>query len=95
MLLRAASLDEVALILEPKDFYRTSHGHIFKVMLWLYRNNRPVDLVTVTELLRDQGKLAEVGGPVFLAGLSEHVGTAATPLTMPAWCAKSTGSANS
>ena len=77
VLLRAASLDEVALILEPEDFYRTSHGHIFKVMLWLYRNNRPVDLVTVTELLRDQGKLAEVGGPVFLAGLSEHVGTAA------------------
>ena len=77
ILLRPEVLDEVSLILEVEDFYRTAHGRIYQTMLWLYRNNKPVDLVSVTAALKDQGKLEEVGGPVFLADLSEHVGTAA------------------
>ncbi len=36
-----------------------------------------MDLVTVTMRLKEVGWLDGVGGPVFLAGLSEHVGTAA------------------
>ena len=77
ILLRAVVLDEVADLLRPEDFYRTSHGQIYRVMLGLYNQERPVDLVTVTMRLKEVGWLDEVGGPVFLAGLSEHVGTAA------------------
>jgi replicative DNA helicase len=36
-----------------------------------------VDLVSVTTLLNERGQLEEAGGPVFLSGLSEHVGFAA------------------
>lgn len=77
ILLRAQALDQVADLLTPADFYRTGHGHIFQAMLDLWSRGEPVDLVTVTALLKERGRLEEVGGPVFLADLSEHVGTAA------------------
>jgi len=76
ILLRAQVLDQVADLLAPVDFYRSGHGHIFQAMLDLWGRGEPVDLVTVTALLRERGRLEEVGGPVFLADLSEHVGTA-------------------
>lgn len=77
VLLRAQALDQVADILKPEDFYRSAHGHIFQAMLDLWNRGEPVDLVTVTALLRERHRLEDVGGPVFLAALSEHVGTAA------------------
>jgi replicative DNA helicase len=77
ILLRAQALDQVADLLAPVDFYRSGHGHIFQAMLDLWGRGEPVDLVTVTALLKERGRLDEVGGPVFLADLSEHVGTAA------------------
>jgi replicative DNA helicase len=45
-------------------------------MLDLYAKNEPVDLVTVSALLKERGQLEGVGGAVFLAGLSEEVGFA-------------------
>lgn len=77
ILLRAGALDQVADLLTPEDFYRSGHGNIFQAMLDLWSRGEPVDLVTVTGLLKERGRLEEVGGPVFLAALSEHVGTAA------------------
>ncbi|MEJ2226250.1 MAG: replicative DNA helicase, partial [Syntrophobacterales bacterium] len=64
-------------LLTPADFYRSGHGQIFQAMLDLWSRGEPVDLVTVTALLKERARLEEVGGPVFLAALSEHVGTAA------------------
>src|SRR3974390_2773289 len=77
ILLRAQAMDLVADLLTPEDFYRSGHGHIFQAMLDLWGRGEPVDLVTVTALLKERRRLEEVGGPVFLAALSEHVGTAA------------------
>uniref|UniRef100_A0A7C3Z147 Replicative DNA helicase n=1 Tax=Desulfobacca acetoxidans TaxID=60893 RepID=A0A7C3Z147_9BACT len=80
ILLRAQVMDQVADLLTPQDFYRAGHGHIFQAMLDLWGRGEPVDLVTTTALLKERGRLEEVGGPVFLAALSEHVGTAANAL---------------
>ncbi len=77
VLLRAQALDQVADLLSPEDFYRSGHGNIFQAMLDLWGKGEPVDLVTVTALLKERGRLEDVGGPVFMAALSEHVGTAA------------------
>ena len=77
ILLRAQAMDLVADLLTPDDFYRSGHGHIFQAMLDLWGRGEPVDLVTVTALLKERRRLEEVGGPVFLAALSEQVGTAA------------------
>ena len=76
ILVRPEVLDRVATTVKPDDFYRTAHGVIFQTMLDLQGKNEPVDLVTVCGLLKERGKLEDVGGPAFLAGLSEQVGFA-------------------
>lgn len=77
ILLQGEALDRIVDILRPEDFYREAHGRIFQAMMDLYRRREPVDLTSVTARLYDQQLLEEVGGPVFLASLSEHVGSAA------------------
>ncbi len=76
ILVRPTVLDEVNDLLRPADFYRGAHGCIYQAMLDLYGRGEPVDLVTVSALLKERDKLEGVGGPVFLAGLSEQVGFA-------------------
>ncbi len=76
ILVRPEVMDRIADVIVPEDFYREAHGRIFKAMLDLYGRGEPVDLVTVTALLKERGQLEGVGGPVFLAGLSEQVGFA-------------------
>lgn len=80
VLLRPQVLDQVSDLISPEDFYRPVHGLIYQAMLDLYHRAEPVDLVTVTALLKERSQLEEAGGPVFLAGLSEQVGTAANAL---------------
>jgi replicative DNA helicase len=76
VLVRPEALDRIADLIAPEDFYREAHGRIYQAMLDLYGRGEPVDLVTVTALLKERGQLEGVGGPVFLAGLSEQVGFA-------------------
>ncbi|MFZ5448119.1 MAG: replicative DNA helicase [Thermodesulfobacteriota bacterium] len=76
ILVRPEVMDRIADVIVPEDFYREAHGRIFKAMLDLYGKGEPVDLVTVNALLKERGQLEGVGGPVFLAGLSEQVGFA-------------------
>jgi replicative DNA helicase len=49
--------------LNPQDFYRPSHRHIFDAIRSLYSGAAPADTVTVADELRRAGLLAEVGGP--------------------------------
>lgn len=74
ILVRPEVMDEVVEVLKPGDFHREAHSKIFTAMLGLYNNQDPVDLVTVTQRLREAGWLDDCGGPVFLAELSEQVG---------------------
>ncbi|MBM4295529.1 MAG: replicative DNA helicase [Deltaproteobacteria bacterium] len=76
ILVRPEVMDQVADLLGPDDFYREAHGRIYQAILDLYRRGEPVDLVTITALLKERGQLEGVGGPAFLAGLAEQVGFA-------------------
>ncbi len=49
--------------LRPEHFYREQHGAVFGAMLELYNGDRKIDPLTVAEVLRESGKLAEIGGP--------------------------------
>ncbi len=64
-------------LLESKNFYRESHRKIFQAMMQLFHRQRPVDLVTVTEELKNLDQLESVGGAHYLASLTAVVPTAA------------------
>ena len=64
-------------LLKPDDFYRTAHGKIFSIILDLTHKKQPVDLLSVTNSLRDKGQLEEIGGAAYLASLTNE-----TPLAV-------------
>ena len=76
ILVRPSALDELVDQIYEEDFYREAHAKIYHAMVDLHGANFPVDLVTVCAYLKDRNQLEGVGGPVFLAGLSEAVGFA-------------------
>ncbi len=47
--------------LRPEDFYREQHGFVFAAMIELYQNDRKIDHLTVSEHLREKGRLQEAG----------------------------------
>lgn len=55
--------------LDVEDFYDSTHRTIYGEMLNLVRNQKPADMVTLTQRLRDAGKLEEVGGAGYLLDL--------------------------
>ena len=64
-------------ILAPESFYKEAHQKIYRAILDLSQNMQPIDILTVTEELRKNGELEEVGGPVYITQLTSKVATAA------------------
>src|SRR6202046_4871101 len=59
--------------LRPDHFYREQHGAVFAPMLELYEGDNKIDHLTVSEKLRQHGKLDDVGGPSAIDELSGWV----------------------
>lgn len=59
------------------DFYDSRNKVILNAMLYLHNKTKPVDVVTITSLLTDRGKLGDAGGMDYLFELSEAVPTIA------------------
>ncbi|RLC37393.1 replicative DNA helicase [candidate division Kazan bacterium] len=70
MLLDKTVIEKVVDIVCGEDFYDEHHGLICDVIRELYNEHRPVDIVTVTDVLENKGKLDEVGGASKLAALT-------------------------
>lgn len=64
---------QVSDYLKPESFYDSKNEHIFRAIQTLAAENKPVDILTVTEELRRTGKLDQVGGPARIAELSGRV----------------------
>ncbi|MCH5234987.1 MAG: replicative DNA helicase [Muribaculaceae bacterium] len=60
-------------ILVPDSFYDPVNKKIFEAITTLGLNQRPIDMMTVTEQLRRDGTLEEVGGAVHIAELTARV----------------------
>ncbi len=77
MLLSAKARHQVAEILkDASDFYREAHGRIWRVLRDMDDQDRPVDLVSLSEELKQRGLLEAVGGMSYLALLLDAVPTA-------------------
>src|SRR5881396_1874801 len=77
ILLDNSCINEVMGILKPEDFYRESHRKIFRAMIELSDRSEPVDIITLSECLKNRGELEAVGGSAYLASLNDFVPTAA------------------
>jgi len=73
ILIDNSSLLDIVEILSPEDFYKTAHQKIFSAVIDLFSKNEPVDLVTLTNLLREKNHLETVGGATYLASLLDSI----------------------
>lgn len=72
-LLSPESCEEIIDLLRPDNFYRSAHIKIFTAIIELHNKKQPVDLVTLTNRLRENGHLEEIGGAAFLASLVDEI----------------------
>lgn len=77
MMLEPEAGSSVFEILQPDDFYRDNHRLIFSAVQDLAEKGDPVDLVSVAEVLRRQGRLEQVGGITTIAEIARSVPSAA------------------
>ncbi len=80
--LGALMLDKEAMsivldILRPESFYSDAHQLIYQAMRRLFERSQPIDLLMVMEELKNSGDLESIGGPVYLANLTNKVASAA------------------
>ncbi|MDY6291897.1 MAG: replicative DNA helicase [Succiniclasticum sp.] len=80
MLIDNKTIEKVSQLLKPMDFYRPSHQIIYQAVLHLHGKNEPVDLVTMTEELKNEDKLDAAGGISYLTLLANVVPTSANAL---------------
>ncbi len=66
---------KVADVLLPDDFYNPSHERIFATILELYEKHQPIDILSVTNRLKEKAILVDVGGSGYLAELTNQVTT--------------------
>jgi replicative DNA helicase len=67
-------------LVRSDDFYSPAHRIIFRTFETLYAQNAPVDLITVSEQLSQTQELESVGGPVYLAELTNSPVSAANAM---------------
>ncbi len=78
MMLEREKVHQVIDILSEKHFYQPQNQEIFKVTRDMYLSaDSAIDLLTVSNALKNQGKLEFVGGPFYLAQLTNRVSSAA------------------
>lgn len=62
--------------LAPEQFFDQRHGDIYRAIACLVQKKLPVDVITVFEWLRDDGKDDEAGGLTYLNALAQSVPSA-------------------
>jgi replicative DNA helicase len=78
MMLSSEAIADVVEILQPEDFYRSANARIYESLRGLYATGEPVDIVTAIEVLKRQGILDDVGGPLYIRDLVDQVPTPAS-----------------
>ncbi|HZB24103.1 MAG TPA: replicative DNA helicase, partial [Gaiellaceae bacterium] len=77
MLLSPGAIGAVSEVLDASDFYRESHGTVYRACLALYQQGEPVDAITLVDELEERSDLEDVGGRVRIHELAALVPAAA------------------
>ena len=77
MMLERDAIPKTVEILPKGSFYTDRHNLIYDAILSLFERSNPVDMITLGDELKRQGKLDEIGGAYYLTELTTMVATAA------------------
>src|SRR5690348_11744289 len=67
------AMNDALAVLQREQFYRDAHKRIFQSMVRLHEAKRPIDYISVKEDLERAGDLEDVGGPAYVASLTDGV----------------------
>lgn len=59
--------------LAAETFYFKNHQELYKVILFLYKKNKTIDIITLTAFLQDNGLMEKVGGLEILQQLIDQI----------------------
>src|ERR1043165_9129846 len=77
LMLEKNSLNAVVEFLKPEHFYDDRHKEIYQAIIDLFKATEPVDMRTVVNQLRKNGKIDLIGGAYYIAELTAKVSSAA------------------
>jgi replicative DNA helicase len=77
IMLEKDALASIIDIIRPQAFYKEAHQIIFSAITRLFAKTEPVDILTVTNELKFSGELEIVGGPFYIAQLTNRVASSA------------------
>ncbi len=77
LMLEKDALAAVIDILKPEIFYKDANQLIFSAIQRLFSKSEPIDILTVTNELKQSGELEIVGGPFYITQLTNRVASAA------------------
>lgn len=63
--------------LEEKDFYQESHQHIISAIKVVFAERRPLDIITLSDRLENDGNLEKAGGISYITELAQITPSAA------------------
>jgi len=77
LMLERRAIETGSKILDVGVFYKESHQCIYGAIKYLYDHDEPVDILTVTNQLRNLGTLELSGGPFYITQLTSRVASSA------------------
>ena len=73
MLLDKEAISTATEVISGEDFYREAHKEIYEAIIEIFNKNEPVDLITITEKLKQRNTIEAIGGVTYLVNLQNVV----------------------
>ncbi len=73
MIIDKVAIGEAIEVLKADDFYRDTHKTMYEAIVALYQKDSAVDIITLSEKLKDNNQLDLVGGITYVTELSGSV----------------------
>lgn len=77
LMIEKDALTAVIDILRPESFYKEAHQRIYSAIQSLFQKSEPIDILTVTNELRQKGELEFAGGAYYITYLTDRVASSA------------------
>jgi len=77
MIINKKGVDEVIDILSAETFYKEAHQYIFEAIEQLFKDGQPIDIPSVSQRLKKNGKLDLAGGDFYIIQLTQKIASSA------------------